>query len=249
MFNKKLFNNVCIVVLIVLFSCLIIYQIYLAIHYNKYGKNYSKLIEGLGNIAYQGNITCGSNSLPSNIYTIIITDISNIEILYNNVNSIGSQVNGMITNNNANSSNPQISAISLSTITSPTITSKSDDSNFCTAINTNLYNINLINENIGAIKTSVGQLPNGQNALANAVFKSLTTNSAVSPCSPISQIPISSLCWKENTNISNINILSGNASSLNNVVTSMTNSQKNLVSNQTKTGNDFAQSAGVNTTN
>ena len=247
MFNKKQFNDVCILVLIVLFSCLIIYQIYLAINNNKYGKNYSKLIEGLGNITAQGKMSCDSNSLPSNIHNIIMTDISNIEILYNNVNSISSQVNVMIKNNNANSSNTYINDISLNTISSPTITATSDDSSFCTAINTNLYNINLINENIGTIKTSVGQLPNGQNDLANAVFQSLTTNNSISPCSPISQIPISSLCLVENTNINNINVLSGNASSLNNVVTNMTNSQNNKLNNQYSTASTISSSAGVNT--
>jgi hypothetical protein len=155
-FNKKLFDknhfsNVCIFILIVLFSCLIIYQIYLAIN-NKQDKTYSKLIEGfsMANITSQGNIACTSTtSLPNNFYNVIITDISNIETLYNNVNGIGNQLNGIINTNNSNSSNTSVNTPTLNKITPPnTITSKSNAFDFCNVVNTNWHNINLINENI-----------------------------------------------------------------------------------------------------
>ena len=250
-FNKILFNktqNICIIVLIVLFASLIIYQIYLAI-IHKQNKIYSKFAEGFTTEKYtpQGNITCTSmTSLPTNFYNYIIIDMSNIEIINYNVNGIGKQVDGMINTNNSNSSNPQVNTMSLNSITSPnTITKTSNASDFCYAINTNITNINTLNGNIETIVASIKQLPNGENDLANAVFQSLTSNTSVSPCLPLQNVSISALCQTENTNISNINILNGNTISLNNVVNKMQSASSAQINNQQSTANSISSSMGI----
>lgn len=249
-FNKKQFNNICVLFLIVLFSCLIIYQIYLAIN-NKHDKNYSKLIEGmtLTSITTQGSIPVAS-TLPSNIYTVITTDISNIQLLYNEVTNIGSQAISTISNYNSNPNNTSVTAPSLNTISSftTTITQSSNASDFCSAINTNLYNINLINENIEAIKNAVQNLPGGQTEINNAVFQSITTNTAVSPCNSTQSNTISSICTTENTNISNINILSGNVSSLNTVLNNLQSTQSSQLNNQNSTAMAMSQPVGLTST-
>ena len=255
-FNKNLFDknqlsNICILVLIVLFTCLIVYQIYLAI-INKQNKNYSKLIEGfsMSNITPQGNIACTSTtSLPNNFYNVIITDISNIETLYNNVNGIGTQVDGMIKTNNPTSPNTS----TLNTITSPnTITSNSNAYQFCNAVNTNSYNINLINENIQTIFNSLKQLPNSESTTNNTRFTTLTnvnnnnsTNNNIQ-CQNEQSVPINTVCQTENTNISNINALHSNTISLNNAVTSLQNTQKAQANNQYNAASTISSSVGVN---
>jgi hypothetical protein len=253
MFNKKQFNNICVLFLIVLFSCLIIYQIYLAINnYNKFDKNYSKLIEGLTltSITAQGQIECTSNTLPSNIYTVVTTDISNIQLLYNEVTNIGSQAISIISKFNSNPNNTSVTSPSLNTISSftTTLTESSNASDFCTAINTNLYNINLINENIEAITNAVQNLPDGQTEINNAVFQNITTNTAVSPCNSLQPNTISSICTAENTNINNINVLSANTTSLNNVVTNLQSTQSRQLDNQNNTAMAMSKPVGLTST-
>uniref|UniRef100_A0A6C0EJ55 Uncharacterized protein n=1 Tax=viral metagenome TaxID=1070528 RepID=A0A6C0EJ55_9ZZZZ len=252
-FNKKLFDknqlsNICIFILIVLFSCLIIYQIYLAI-IHKQDKNYSKLVEGFSmtNITPQGNVTCSSTTaLPNNFYNIIITDISNIETLYNNVNGIGNQVNGIINTNNSNSSNTSVNTPTLNKITPPnTITSKSNAFDFCNVVNTNWHNINLINENINNIFDSLKQLPDGESATNNTTFTSLTNVNNIQ-CQNQQNVPINNVCQNENTNISNINALHANTISLNNAVSSLQNTQTTQANNQYKSASMISNSAGVN---
>jgi hypothetical protein len=244
--NIKQFNNIFVITLIVFFICLIIYQLYLAINNNKFHRNYSKLIEGLGNITPQGNIDCSFNNLPNNIYNVIITDISNIQMLYNEVNNSGNQVIQMITNYNSNPSNTSITTPTLNTISSPTISSSSDASGFCSAINQNVTNISTIYNNMQNIITSAQLLPNGQTEVNNSVFQSLTNNNTVSPFSPASSVPISTLCQTENTNIGNINVLSGNTTSLNNLVTNLQTAQNNLSNNQYNTASTISSSVGIN---
>jgi hypothetical protein len=251
-FNKKLFDknhfsNVCIFILIVLFSCLIIYQIYLAI-IHKQDKTYSKLVEGFSmtNITPQRNVTCSSTTtLPNNFYNIIITDISNIETLYNNVNGIGNQVNGIINTNNSNSSNISVNTPTLNKITPPnTITSKSNAFDFCNVVNTNWHNINVINTNINNIFDSLKQLPNGESATNNTTFTSLTNVNNIQ-CQNQQNVPINTVCQNENTNISNINALHANTISLNNAVSSLQNTQTTQANNQYKSASIISKSNGV----
>ena len=248
LFDKNQFSNLCIFILIVIFSCLIIYQIYLAI-IHKQDKNYSKLVEGfsMSNITPQGNIGCtNTTSLPNNFYNVIITDISNIETLYNNVSGIGKQVDGMINTNNSNSSNTSVNAPTVSNITSPnTITSGSNAFDFCNAINTNLSNINLINTNINNIFNSLKQLPNSESVTNNTIFTSLTNVNNIQ-CQNQQNVPINTVCQTENTNISNINALHANTVSLNNAVTSLQNTQQNQANNQYKSASTISNYAGVN---
>ena len=247
--SKKHFSNMCIFILIVLFSCLIIYQIYLAITY-KEDKYYSKLVEGftMANITPQGTISCdNTSSLPSNFYNKIITDISNIETIYNNVTNIGNQVNGMINTNNGNSSNPSINTITLTNIESPNkITSVSNAFDFCNAINTNGYNINTISENIQTIFTTLKEFPNGDSATANTTFASLTNFTNI-PCQNEQNVPISSVCQNENTNINNINALHGNTISLNNAVTPLQNTQQNQANTQYNSAKNISETVDVKT--
>ena len=253
MFNKKQFNNICVLFLIVLFSCLIIYQIYLAINnYNKFDKNYSKLIEGLTltSITAQGQIECSSNTLPSNIYTVVTTDISNIQLLYNEVTSIGGQAITTIQKYNSNPNNTSVTSPTLNTISSfaSTLTQTSDASDYCIAINQNVTNINLINENIEAIVNALQNLPDGQTEINNAVFQSITSNNSVTPYSPAQSVPISSLCQTENTNINNINVLSGNVSSLNNVLNNLQSTQSSQLNNQNNTAMAMSKPVGLTST-
>lgn len=245
--SKKHFSNMCIFILIVLFSCLIIYQIYLAITY-KEDKYYSKLVEGftMANITPQGTISCdNTSSLPSNFYNKIITDISNIETIYNNVTNIGNQVNGMINTNNANSSNTPINTITLSNIESPnTITPVSNAYNFCNAINTNGYNINTISENIQTIFTALKEFPNGDSATANTTFASLTNVNNIQ-CQNEQNVPISSVCQNENANINNINTLHGNTISLNNAFSSTQTATQTQTNNQYNSAQKISETAGV----
>ena len=246
-FNIKQFNNICVLFLIVLFSCLIIYQIYLAINnYNKLDKNYSKLIEGLTSITAQGSIPVAS-TLPSNIYTVVTTDISNIQLLYNEVTNIGNQSITTIQNYNSNPNNTSVTSPSLNTISSfaTTLTQTSDPSDFCTAINTNLYNINLINENIEAIVNALQNLPDGQTEINNAVFQTITSNSAVAPCNSSQPNPIPSVCTAENTNINNINVLSANTTSLNTVLTNLKSTQGSQLNNQNNTATAMSKPVGL----
>lgn len=245
-FNKKQFSNIFMSVLIVLFSCLIIYQLYLAIN-NKRGKNYSKLIEGfsMSNITPQGPVPVSSTALPNNFYNVIITDISNISILNNNVNGISTDVNGMITKNN-NINNTNIDAISLNTIASPsTITSSSNALDFCNAINTNLSNISTINGNIQTIFTSVNQLPGAQTENNPPVFQSLTSNNPISGVNA-SNVPIGTVCQTENTNINNINVLNANTISLNNTVNNLQTIQSNQLKNQNQSATTISNAVGIN---
>lgn len=249
-FNKKQFGDLCIIFLIVLFSCLIIYQIYLAIsNYNKLDKNYSKLLEGLGNITAQGSIPVAS-TLPSNIYTVVITDISNIQMLYNEITNIGNQAISTISNYNSNPSNTSVTSPSLNTIptSTTTLTQSSDASDFCNAINQNVTNINLISETIQNIINALQNLPDGQTEINNAVFQTITSNTTVSPNSPASSVPISTLCQTENTNINNINVLSANTTSLNNVVTNLKSTQSSQLNNQNNTAMAMSQPVGLTTT-
>jgi hypothetical protein len=246
-FNKRQLNNICISVLIVLFSCLIIYQIYLAIN-NKQGKKYSKLIEGfsMSTIIPQGYISCTSvTSLPNNFYTYVITDISNIEIIYDNVNGIAGQVNGLISNYNSSQTNTStsINNISLNTLTSPTISSSSNNSDLCNAININVNNISTINGYINTINNVLPELPNGE----KATITSLNNNSSVNPCSPLQKIPISNLCQTENTNITNINHLNANTISLYNSVSSLQSAQTSQVSNAYPSATGLSSTVGINT--
>jgi len=249
-FNKKQFGDLCIMILIVLFSCLIIYQIYLAMsNYNKLDKNYSKLLEGLGNITAQGNIPVAT-TLPNNIYTVVITDISNIQMLYNEVTNIGNQSISTISNYNSNPSNTSVTTPSLNTISSftTTLTQSSDASDFCNAINQNVTNINLINETIQNIMNALQNLPDGQTEINNAVFQTITSNTTVSPNSPASSVPISTLCQTENTNINNINVLSANTTSLNNVLTNLQSTQSSQLDNQNNTAMAMSQPVGLTST-
>jgi len=249
-FSKKQFCDLCIMILIVLFSCLIIYQIYLAMsNYNKLDKNYSKLLEGLGNITGQGNIPVAT-TLPSNIYTVVITDISNIQMLYNEVTNIGNQSISTISNYNSNPSNTSVTTPSLNTISSftTTLTQSSDASDFCIAINQNVTNINLINETIQNIMNALQNLPDGQTEINNAVFQTITSNTTVFPNSPASSVPISTLCQTENTNINNIKVLSANTTSLNNVLTNLQSTQSSQLDNQNNTAMAMSQPVGLTST-
>jgi hypothetical protein len=149
-------------------------------NYNKLDKNYSKLLEGLGNITAQGNIPVAS-TLPSNIYTVVITDISNIQMLYNEVTNIGNQSISTISNYNSNPSNTSVTSPSLNTISSftTTLTQSSNASDFCNAINQNVTNINLISETIQNIINALQNLPDGQTEINNAVFQTITSNTTV----------------------------------------------------------------------
>jgi hypothetical protein len=246
-FNKKQFSNIFILVLIVLFSCLIVYQLYLAIN-NKRGKNYSKLIEGfnMSNITPQGPIECNSSTtLPSNFYNVIMTDISNIEILNNNINGIANQVDGMIKNSN-NVNNTTIADVSLNVISSsPTITSSSNALYFCNAVNTNYTNITTMNENIQSIFTSVEQLPSYQSENNPPVFQPLTATNSIS-CGNAETVPISTVCQTENTNINNINVVHANTISLNNVVNNLQTTQNNQLKNQNQSAMTISNSVGIN---
>jgi hypothetical protein len=93
-FNKKQLFDIFITILIILFSCLIIYHLYLATKPNKNNGNYSKstIIEGftLGKITLQENISCDNNNnntnnntntnnnFTNNLCNALIIDISNI---------------------------------------------------------------------------------------------------------------------------------------------------------------------------
>jgi hypothetical protein len=205
-------------------------------------------MEGLGNITAQGNITCTSNTLPSNIYTVVTTDISNIQLLYNEVNTIGNQAITIITKSNSNPSNTSVTVPTLNTIptSTTTLTQSSNASDYCIAINQNVTNINLISETIQNIINAIQKLqPNGQTEINNAVFQSLTSNTTVSPNSPASSVPISTLCQTENTNISNINVLSANTTSLNNVVTNLQSAQNNQLNNQNSTAMAMSKPVGL----
>lgn len=244
-FNKKQFSNIFMLVLIVLFSCLIIYQLYLAIN-NKRHKKYSKLVEGfnMNNISPQGPIATNSTTLPSNFYNVIMTDMSNIEILNNNINGIANQVDGMITNSN-NVSNTTIANISLNTTSPPTITLSSNALDFCNAVNTNYSNITTMNENIQSIFTSLKQLPNGQTENNPPVFQPLTTINYIQ-CGNASNVPITTICQTENTNINNINVLHANTISLNNTVNNLQTTQNNKFTSQSNSATTISSSVGIN---
>jgi len=218
-------------------------------NYNKLDKNYSKLLEGLGNITGQGNIPVAT-TLPSNIYTVVITDISNIQMLYNEVTNIGSQSISTISNYNSNPNNTSVTAPSLNTISSftTTLTQSSDASDFCIAINQNVTNINLINETVQNIMNALQNLPDGQTEINNAVFQTITSNTTVFPNSPASSVPISTLCQTENTNINNIKVLSANTTSLNNVLTNLQSTQSSQLDNQNNTAMAMSQPVGLTST-
>jgi len=239
-FDKNHFSNVCIFILIVLFSCLIIYQIYLAI-INK--QNHSKLVEGLttltlNSITPQANITCtGTTILPNNFYNVVITDISNIEIINNNVIDINNNVNGLITTYNNSQSSTQLDDLSLNDIAFNKIPSSPTNSNYFKAVNTNVSNINIINTNINNIFTIVKQLPNGTSATSNTKLSTLSSTN----------LNANNICQTENTNIININALNTNTTSLNIAVNKLITIQNNQLSQQSTGMNSLSQSVGVTT--
>jgi len=249
-FNKKQFSDIFILVLIILFSCLIIYQLYLAIDY-KPRKNYSKLVEGfnISNITSQGPSDC--TNLPNNYYDVIMTDISNIEILNNNVNNISNQVGGMITKNN-NVNNTNIPDISLNTIISPiTITSSSDYSEYYASISNNNKNINTLNGNIETIYNAIQSLPNGESQIQQnpPTFQSLTPNSITTTYSnstPATSQQLSTVCQPQNTNINNINVLNANMISLNNLVNNLQNTQNSQLAGQSNSAMTISNAVGIN---
>jgi len=234
-FNKKQFNNIFVVILIVFFSSLIIYQLYLAINNNKFRKNYSKLVEGFTftRINLQAPIDCSSNNLSA-IYNAVVTDISNIGILYNDVNNINIAVNGLITDTSFNSA-------SINTITSPTITSSTDASQISIAVNTNMSNITTINNNILSIYNVVTNISNGQ----TITFNSLTTNQTL-PYSPASAVVISNICQAENININNINkALNTNTISLYGLVNKLQNNRTNKMNSQANSAMSLSNAVGI----
>jgi hypothetical protein len=248
--------DIFIIILIVLFLCLIIYQLYLATKRNINSDNYSKssIIEGftMGKITPQQNISGDNNDFTSNLCNTLIVDISNIQILDNNIINIGNNVNGLITQyNNSNPNNTPINNITLNTITTPaTISCSSADNTtttYCSIINQNVTNINTINDNVQTTISIINQLPNGPSYINNAIFQTLTTNNTVSPCAPISAISLSTVRETENNNINNINILSANISSLNSVVTNIQNDQSNQINNANDVGTSLSNKVGITT--
>ena len=246
---KNIFNNILVLVLIVSFLCLIIYQIYLAIN-NKFHKNYSKLVEGLtsgGVFTPQSSITCTSNELPNTIYTVITNDISNNETLSSQVTSYANTINNLISNSNQSSST-KLQTITLTPLySSPVITTSSNYSAYCNAINTNSSNITIISDNINSVINGIKELPNGPTALQNITFSTLTSNSIINPCSPIKSIIISSFCQAENINIQNINVLHGNVVSLGSAVNSLTSVQNQKTNNQMNGALTISSNYGLTT--
>jgi len=246
LFDKKHFTNVYIFILILIFSSLIIYQIYLAI-IHKQDTIYSKIVEGLTPTIPQENIAFTSTTtLPDDYYKTIITDISNIEILYNNLNSIWTQVNGMINNNNANSSNTPINAPTQCNITPfNTITPESNTFDICNASNTATYNITTINGCITNIFNALQQFPNSESVTNNARFTTLPSINTIS-CGNESSVSAGTVGQTGNTIISDLNNLNGNTISLNNAVTALQNNQNSQANNQYKSASTISKSFGVN---
>jgi hypothetical protein len=235
-FNKKQFNNIFVIILICFFLFLIIYQLYLAINNDKFRGNYSKLVEGFkfNQINPQSPIDCSSNNLSA-IYNAVVIDISNIGILYNDVNNINIAVNGLITDTSFNDA-------SLNTITSTTIPSSSSDvTQICIAVNANMLNIPKINNNILSIYNVVTNISNGQ----TTTFNSLTANNKVHPVSPASSVKISNLCQAENINIKNINALNANALSLNSLVNRLQNNRTNQMNSQANSAMSLSNAVGI----
>ena len=197
-FTKKKFMNILIIILIVLFSSLLFYELYnLAYNYSK-----SPIIEGLTlqSIIIQPNIDC-SNIDVTTLCNAIVTDISNIQILDQNISNISSAVNSLITNtNNSN----QITAQTSSQTPTPTSSSSSSSSStssssssssqtqltpptlkdltpqpqfscslqnnsICSAIINNITNINIINTNIQTLVSSITTLPNAPSDISSQI--------------------------------------------------------------------------------
>jgi hypothetical protein len=245
-FNKKKFIEILIFILIILFSCLIFYELYnLAYNYSK-----SIITEGL---TLQSIIT-QSTVDPSNVdinslCNAIVTDISNIQILDNNINNISSTVNSLIisyNNTNQNSNQTSINSLKLTSINDQNSFSCSlDNNNICSAINNNITNINTINTNIQSTINSINQLPNGSSDMNNIQIQNITAQNTISPCPSSSNILTSSICQTENTNINNIYTLSANISSLNNLVTNLQNQQNDQANQVSNVGNNIASQVGI----
>jgi len=248
-FTKKKWINIFIIILIILFSYLICHELYyLAYNYSK-----STIKEGLTlqTIITQSTIDCSNVDLNS-LCNTIVTDISNIQILDNNISTIGSSVNGLITtynNNNTNQNSDQSSTIEtlkLSPINKlPYFSCSTQNNDICININNNIKNINTINTNIQSIINTINQYPDGSGNMNSVTIQNITEQNSISPCPNSSNIVNSTICQIVNTNINNIYTLSSNIASLNNVVTNLQSDQKNQANQANNAGNNIASQVGI----
>ena len=244
-FTKKKFIDILIIVLIILFSCLLFYELYnLASNYSK-----SIIVEGmtLQIITTQPTIDI-SNVDITKLCNAIVTDISNIQILDQNISAVGNNLNGLITsyNNNNNTNQPPLNPLTLTSIDSqPKLSCSLQNNSICSTINNNITNINTINTNIQSIITTINELPDGPSNMANIQIQKITAQNEISPCPSSSNIASSTIGQIENTNINNIYTLSTNIASLNNLVTNLQNDQNNQANQASSAGNNIASQVGI----
>lgn len=243
-FTKKKFIDILIIVLIILFSCLLFYELYnLASNYSK-----SIIVEGmtLQIITTQPSIDISDVDITK-LCNAIVTDISNIQKLDQNISAVGNNLNGLITSyNNNNTDQKQLDPLTLSSIDSqPTLSCSLQNNSICSTINNNITNINTINTNIQSIITTINELPDGPSNMANIQIQKITAQNEISPCPSSSNIASSTIGQIENANINNIYTLSTNIASLNNLVTNLQNDQKNQANQASSAGNNIASQVGI----
>ena len=245
-FTKKKWINIFIIILIILFSYLICHELYyLAYNYSK-----STIKEGLTlqTIITQSTIDCSNVDLNS-LCNAIITDISNIQILDQNINTVVNKLNGFITYYNKTQNSDQSSSIEtlkLSPINKlPYFSCSTQNNDICRNINNNIKNINTINTNIQSTINTINQFPDGSGNMNSVTIQNITEQNSISPCPNSSNIVNSTICQIVNTNINNIYTLIVNIASLNNVVTNLQNDQKDQANQASDQGSDITTRAGV----
>ena len=245
-FTKKKFIDILIIILIILFSFLFFYELYnLASNYSK-----SIIIESmtLQSITTQPSIDV-SNVDITTLCNAIVTDISNIQILDNNITTIASSINSLISsynNTNQNSNQPPLNSLTLTSINSqPTLSCSLQNNSICSTININITNINTINTNVQSIIKTINELPNGSSNMNNIKIQNITAQNEISPCPSSSNIVSSTIGQIQNTNINNIYTLNTNIASLNSLVTNLQNDQNNQTNQASNTGNNIASKVGI----